>query len=114
MSLTKEDIVMIAEALKPVIAEPLKDVATSHQLAVQLVKDVMAQLKECRLEVDASRLERTRLEHRLIDADTSIGIYRDLSEIYKKRAADLEIALEEKQAEINNLRQGLTGNEQTR
>lgn len=109
MSLTEEDVNMIVTAITPIITEPLRDVATSHQLAIQMVKDALSQLEECKTRLDAMKTEMSRATHHEVDAETSIGIHKDLAEIYKKRAADLEVRLEEKQAEIVKLRLLLNG-----
>jgi len=102
--LTEKDIMQIQQAMKVVIAEPLRDIATSHQLATQLIKDTMVQLEACKLHLDEMRIESSRANHKAINTETSIGINRDLARLYKKRIGELEVMLEEKHVEIKDLR----------
>jgi predicted GNAT family acetyltransferase len=95
---------MIAQTIKPLIVEPMRDVSQSHQLATQLIKDMLIQLEECKLQYEAVVVELSRLKHSDIDAETAILLNQELTERGRNRIRELEVKLSEKQAEINELR----------
>ncbi|KAA3664182.1 MAG: hypothetical protein DWQ04_07035 [Chloroflexi bacterium] len=99
----------IQAVVKDAITEPMRDIATSHKLSVQLIRDTMTQLEACKLQLDVMRIETSRANHKAINTETSIGINRDLVKLHAKRVAELEAMLEEKQAEIKDLRFRLNG-----
>jgi len=109
VSLSEEDIMHIQTAVKEVITEPLRDIATSHRLAIQLIKDQMKQLEVYELQLDSMRAETSRANHRAINTETSIGINQDLVKLHKRRITELETVLEEKVTEIKDLRRQLNG-----
>jgi len=93
----------IKQVVETAVSAKLTDLATGQQMAVQLIEDTLKRLSECQTHLKALTADLTLARHHEVDAQTALGIYRELVEQYQERFQNSETLIEQQREHIKSL-----------